>query len=248
MQKLKTVLLFEAMYRYHVLGRSLVEIENELKNYPTQDGPNLVKRVRDELSVDDLNREEEDSEDVNVTEGSKAEYHAFFNKMLQKFGVQNVSELSKENRKKFFNSIDKHWKGKDEKNVNEEIEWTDDVYEEFVQEFKEFADILLLIKEEMQKEVLDEAGKRTTVTRITRQTKIDRAMGSLAMQYARAVNDPMYKKFKKFKDKWMKYKERIQSKYGPRVRTAARQGGGIGGILDKVGKGPESKKKAAKKK
>lgn len=248
MQKIKTVLLFEISYRYHVLGQSLDEIENELKNYPTQDGPNLVKRVRDELSKDDLSKDEPTGEDVNVTEGTKEEYRAHYNGMLKKMGVQDVGDLSPEQRKKFFNDIDKHWKAKDEKKVNEEIEWADDVYKEFVQEFKDYAEILLLLKEEMDKGDLQEATKRTTITKITRQTKIDRAIGNLATQYAKATNDPLYKKMKKFKDKFFKFRDRIRSKYGPRVRTAARQGGGIQPLLKKIGKDTATQKKKEKQK
>jgi hypothetical protein len=86
------------------------------------------------------------------------------------------------------------------------------------------------------------------VTRVTRQTKIDRAIGALSVQYAKAVNDPMYKKFKKYKDKWMKFKERIQMKYKARVRTAARTGGGIGHLLKDKQKGGAQTGKTDKKK
>ena len=99
----------------------------------------------------------------------------------------------------------------------------------------------------MEQETIAEATKRTTITKISRQTKIDRAIGALSVQYAKAVNDPMYKKFKKFKDKWMKFKERIQAKYSPRVRSAARQGGGIAHLLKKKDK-DKDKKPAPKKK
>ena len=48
-------------------------------------------------------------------EGTKAEYQAFFNKKLKKFGVKSPSELSAEDKKKFFDEIDKEWKGENEK-------------------------------------------------------------------------------------------------------------------------------------
>jgi Mg/Co/Ni transporter MgtE len=260
MQSIKTILLFEAKYRHDVLGLSLDEIENQLKNYPTQDAEDLLKRLRNDIGTDTLNREDPNEDDVSVTEGSKEEYRDRFNKMLKDAGASNISELTPEKRKQFFMKLDKSWKSQSEKKVSEdtEIEWTDDVVAEFALEFAEFADVMQLVKKEI--EVLEEADaaqaleeasktKRTTVTRVTRQTKIDRAIGSLSVQYAKAVNDPMYKKFKKYKDKWMKFKERIQAKYKARVRTAARQGGGIAHLLkDKQKGGAQTGKTAPKKK
>ena len=253
MQSIKTILLFEAKYRHDILGLSLDEIENQLKNYPTQDAEDLLRRLRGDLSVDSLNREEETEDDVSVTEGTKEEYRDRFNKMLKDAGASNISELTPEKRKAFFLKLDKSWKAKNEKRVAEaeEFEWTDEVVAEYAAEFAEFADVLALIKKEIDTQVLEEASKtkRTTITKISRQTKIDRAIGSLAVQYAKAVNDPMYKKFKKYKDKWMKFKERIQAKYKARVRTAARQGGGIGHLLkDKQKAGATTGKTAPVKK
>ena len=48
-------------------------------------------------------------------EGTKEEYQKFFNKKLKKFDVKSVSELDDEDKKKFFNEIDKEWKGDSEK-------------------------------------------------------------------------------------------------------------------------------------
>ena len=84
---------------------------------------------------------------------------------------------------------------------------------------------------------LDEAtakkSKRTTITKVTRQTKIDRAIGSLATKFAKETNDPMYRKLVKFRDRYFKYRERIRAKYGPRVRSRALSGGGISDMLKK---------------
>ena len=259
MQSIKTILLFEVMYRHNVLGLPLDEIENQLKSYPTQDAQDLVKRLKMDIATDTLSRPPENEDDVSVVEGppvteaqeqgDKAEYQAHFNSMLKQYGATNISDLSKEQRREFFNKIDKHWKSDKEK-ANEASEmFFDDLFSEFVLEFAEFADIFVAIKREIEREVLEEGTKRTTQTRITRQTKIDRAVGALSVQYAKAVNDPMYKKFKKFKDKWMKYKMRIQDKYKARVRTAARQGGGIGHLLkNKQKSGSETGKTKKKKK
>jgi hypothetical protein len=248
MQSIKTILLFEVIYRHNILGLSLNEIENQLKNYPTQDAEDLLRHLRQDIATDTLSREPETEDDIAVTEaqesGDKEDYRAHFNQMLKNYGASSISELPKDKRKEFFLKIDKHWKSKKEKKVNEEKEWTDDIFEEFVIEFAEFADTWVALKKEMERQVLEESsGKRTTMQRVTRQTKIDRAIGSLAVQYAKAKNDPLYKKFKKFKDKWMMFKQRIQDKYKARVRTAARQGGGISHLLKKSGDEPKPKKK-----
>ena len=50
-----------------------------------------------------------------LDEGTKAEYQKFFNGKLKKFDVKSVSELSDEDKKKFFNEIDKEWEGENEK-------------------------------------------------------------------------------------------------------------------------------------
>ena len=42
-------------------------------------------------------------------EGSKEEYQAFFDKKLKKYGVSSPEELSDDEKKKFYNEIDKEW-------------------------------------------------------------------------------------------------------------------------------------------
>lgn len=69
---------------------------------------------------------------INESEKSnlKKEYQDFFDKKLEKFGVSSPSELSEEEKKKFFDEIQKEWKegsgevkeSKDEKEVEEEVE------------------------------------------------------------------------------------------------------------------------------
>ena len=83
---------------------------------------------------------------------------------------------------------------------------------------------------------LNEAGKRTSITRITRATKIERAKGALATKYAKEVNDPMYARMIKFREKFHKFRKRIKDKYGPRVRSRAIQGKGLKGIVFKKNK------------
>tara|TARA_B110000467_G_scaffold1274_1_gene1063 strand:+ start:85 stop:597 length:513 start_codon:yes stop_codon:yes gene_type:complete len=50
-----------------------------------------------------------------MLEGSKEGYKKFFDKKLAKYKVDSPEDLSDEEKKKFFNEIDKEWKGDDEK-------------------------------------------------------------------------------------------------------------------------------------
>jgi hypothetical protein len=105
--------------------------------------------------------------------------------------------------------------------------------------------------EKMVDEALDFLGeqgkaKRTTMTKITRQTKIDRAIGALATKYAKEVNDPMYRKMTRFREKFFRFREKIRRKYGPRVRSRAIQGKGLGDLLKKE-RGSETGKPQEKK-
>lgn len=50
-----------------------------------------------------------------MSEGSKEEYQKFFDGKLAKWKIKSPSELSDEDKKKFFNEIDKEWKGDNEK-------------------------------------------------------------------------------------------------------------------------------------
>lgn len=69
---------------------------------------------------------------------------------------------------------------------------------------------------------IDEA-KRTSRTKVTRQTKIKRATGQLSSVEARKKNDPLYKQMVKYRTLYFKYRSMIHRKYAPRVRTRARR-------------------------
>jgi len=66
-------------------------------------------------------------------------------------------------------------------------------------------------------------AKKTTVTRVTRQAKISRAMGQLASVEARKKGDPMYDKMMHHKKLYKKFKKMVHKKYAARVRARARQ-------------------------
>lgn len=48
---------------------------------------------------------------LKEAEGDKEAYQKFFQSMLKKFGVKSPSELDDDEKKKFFDAIDKGWKG-----------------------------------------------------------------------------------------------------------------------------------------
>lgn len=73
-----------------------------------------------------------------------------------------------------------------------------------------------------QDEELNEA-KRTSRTTVSRQTKIKKATGQLASAEARRRNDPVYKRMVHYRELYYKYRAMIHKKYGPRVRSKARQ-------------------------
>ncbi len=51
---------------------------------------------------------------INEVKGDKAEYQKFFKKTLKKYGEDDPSKLSKEDKKKFYDEIDAGWKGDNE--------------------------------------------------------------------------------------------------------------------------------------
>jgi len=78
------------------------------------------------------------------------------------------------------------------------------------------------IYEQYIDDLLDEA-KRTSRSKITRQTKIKRATGQLASIEARKRNDSIYKQMIKYKKLYFKYRDMIHRKYSSRVRSKARR-------------------------
>jgi len=68
--------------------------------------------------------------------------------------------------------------------------------------------------------LLDES-KRTSVSRITRATKIKKSVGQLASSQARKSNDPLYKRMVYYRELYFKFRDQLHRKYGPRVRSKA---------------------------
>ncbi len=80
----------------------------------------LLRRRRQSLG-DTLVGVCNDCEEAKIEEGSKEEYEAFFKKAMKKFGISSPADLkSEEEKKKFFDYVDKNYKG--EKNEEVEVE------------------------------------------------------------------------------------------------------------------------------
>ena len=78
------------------------------------------KEHRTKLEAARLRREKKNfnKEEVKVDEGDKEDYTKFFNAALKKFGVDSPADFkSDEEKKKFFNYVDKNYKGDHEEEV-----------------------------------------------------------------------------------------------------------------------------------
>lgn len=79
-------------------------------------------------------------------------------------------------------------------------------------------------------------SKKTSFIKVTRQTKIERAIGALSTKLAKEMDDPYYKKMVKFREKYFAMRLKIRTKYGPKVRARAVSGKGIADLLQKIKK------------
>jgi len=61
-----------------------------------------------------LNKLEKLNVAQGITEAEESDYDKFFDKKLKKFNVDSPSDLSKEQKKKFFDEIEKEWEGENE--------------------------------------------------------------------------------------------------------------------------------------
>lgn len=64
---------------------------------------------------------------------------------------------------------------------------------------------------------------KTTISKSTRGGKFSRLSGAMAIKMARENNDPMYKKMKKSKDRYLEYKDKLRQKYGQKGKQMARK-------------------------
>ena len=68
--------------------------QNKINHVPNQDASGLLTSIKGEM----------------MKEASPA-YKKYFDAMLRKFGVSSPAQLSKEQKRKFFNAVDAGWKG-----------------------------------------------------------------------------------------------------------------------------------------
>jgi hypothetical protein len=85
----------------------------------------------------------------------------------------------------------------------------------------------------------EEGAKKTSFAKITRQTKIDRAIGALATKLAKEMDDPWYHKMVSFRKKYFDFRNKIKVKYGPKVRSRAVTGKGVSDIVQKIKQGKQ---------
>lgn len=92
----------------------------ETKEYISKVNDSYLKILQEDskTEADDKKRLDEEHKD-SVAEAykemlSEGGYKEFFNKKLKAYGVSSPDELGDEEKKKFFNEIDKEWKGKKE--------------------------------------------------------------------------------------------------------------------------------------
>lgn len=71
--------------------------------------------------------------------------------------------------------------------------------------------------------LVNQEAKKTSRRTVSRDEKIKRVTSNLAIKKAKDENDAMYKQYKKHKDLYKKYQEKIVKKYGPKVRSQARR-------------------------
>jgi hypothetical protein len=92
----------------------------------------------------------------------------------------------------------------------------------------------IIVEEYLNNLQEDKKSKSTSFAKITRQTKIDRAIGALSTKLAKEMNDPWYRKMVGFRKKYFDFRNKIKVKYGPKVRTRAVTGKGISDLIQKI--------------
>lgn len=89
-----------------------------------------------------------------------------------------------------------------------------DVVVEFLEESELFEDDVVLLP-------IGEVSASTV--KVTKDTKRSRVAGSVAINMAKSVSDPLYKQYKKHYDLMKQAKSKIQKKYGSKSKREAKQ-------------------------
>lgn len=77
------------------------------------------------------------------------------------------------------------------------------------------------ILQEFLDDTLNEVG--TTTVRVTKKTKINQHAGISAMRLARDSGDPLYTRYRKYKEMYLALKNKILTKYARRAIRIARK-------------------------
>jgi len=106
--------------------RAKANLDARTKEYKVHQEKLAATRLRRENSKK-LNKEE-----VDLDEGTKEEYQKFFNAAMKKFKIDSPADLkSDEEKKKFFDYVDKNYKGEKDENFESRLKETIGIKESF---------------------------------------------------------------------------------------------------------------------
>ena len=106
-------------------------------------------------------------EEVDLDEGTKEEYEKFFNSALKKFKIDSPADLkSDEEKKKFFNYIDKNYTGEKDENFESRLKETIGIKESFELDESTGKEIAAkMMKDKSMKAFASKVAKMKTVSR-----------------------------------------------------------------------------------
>jgi len=117
--------------------RAKANLDARTKEYKVHQEKLAATRLRRENSKK-LNKEE-----VDLDEGTKEEYQKFFNAAMKKFKIDSPADLkSDEEKKKFFDYVDKNYKGEKDENFESRLKETigiKETYEIGTNEYRDHA-------------------------------------------------------------------------------------------------------------
>lgn len=117
---------------------------------------------------------------MNEETGDKEEYQKFFNKTLKKYGADSPADLSDADKKKFYDEIDRGWKGDDEENVKEAVNSLDARKKEFREKLRKLA---YAKGKTITDEVADEEGDKKSPGDMGKEMRVqrDEATGAVSV-------------------------------------------------------------------
>lgn len=85
------------------------KLENDINHVPNQDIQDLFDDVRDEMM------DEEEITEQEETESKGEKFRTYFKSLLSQYGVESPDDLDEEQKKEFYNKIEKNWQTDEEK-------------------------------------------------------------------------------------------------------------------------------------